>query len=106
MARYLIEASYTPPGAKGLLAEGGTSRRATITKMVESLGGKVESFDYAFGDADAYVIIDFPSHAAAVSFSLAVNQAGAVQVKTHVLLTPEEIDEATKGAVDYRPPGQ
>ena len=60
MAKYLLEARYTVEGAKGVAKEGGTGRRAAITKMVEGLGGKLEALYYAFGDVDVYVILDLP----------------------------------------------
>jgi uncharacterized protein with GYD domain len=106
MAKYLFEARYTVEGAKGLAREGGTGRRAAIAKMAESMGGKLESFHYAFGDVDAYVIVDLPDNVAATSIALAVNQAGGAAVKTVVLLSPEDMDKAGKKSVDYRPPGR
>jgi uncharacterized protein with GYD domain len=73
--------------------------------MTESLGGKLESFHFAFGDADAYVLVDLPDNEAAAAVALAVNAAGAVRTKTTVLLTPDEVDAAAKLSVGYRPPG-
>jgi uncharacterized protein with GYD domain len=105
MAKYMIKASYTSDGTKGLLKEGGSSRRATVQKMVGGLGGKVEAFYYAFGDADVYVIVDVPDAITAAAVSLAVNASGTVQLSTIPLLTPEDIDAASKKSVAYRPPG-
>ena len=105
MAKYLIEASYTTEGTKGLMSEGGSSRRATVQKMVEALGGKLEGFYYAFGDRDAVVIVDAPDNQTVAAISLAVNSSGAVTLKTTPLLTPEEIDQAAQKTVNYRPPG-
>ena len=105
MARYLLKASYTGDGVKGLMKEGGTSRRATVEKLVGGLGGKLESFYYAFGDTDAYVIIELPDNVSAAAVGLAVGASGTVDLSTTVLLTPEEVDKATKMSVDYRPPG-
>jgi uncharacterized protein with GYD domain len=51
------------------------------------------------------LVKDLPDNISAVAISLAVNAAGAVQIKTVPLLSPEEVDEATKKSVDYRPPG-
>ena len=76
MPKYLFEAKYTAEGAQGLAREGGTARRDAVTKLVESLGGKVETWYYAFGDADIYAIADLPDSAAAVALTLAVNQSG------------------------------
>ena len=106
MAKYLVEARYTAEGAKGLAREGGTGRRAAAAKAVEGLGGKVESFYYAFGDVDAYVIFDVPDNVSAAALALAVGQSGGINTKTVVLITPEEMDQAGKRAVDFRPPGR
>jgi uncharacterized protein with GYD domain len=106
MAKYLLEARYTVEGAKGLAREGGTGRRNAVMHLVEGLGGKLETFYYAFGDVDAYVIVDLPDSISATAIALAVNQAGGASVKTVVLIPPEDIDKAGKKAVDYRPPGR
>jgi uncharacterized protein with GYD domain len=106
MAKYLFEACYTPEGAKGVAREGGSGRRAAIAKMAEGLGGKLESFYYAFGDVDAYVIVDMPDNVSAAAAALAVNQGGAASVKTVVLIAPEDMDKAGKKSVDYRAPGK
>jgi uncharacterized protein with GYD domain len=106
MPKYLVKASYTPQGAQGVMREGGTSRRETIGKLVDSLGGTMESFYFAFGEADAYVTCDLPDNATAASIALAVNATGAAQVTTVVLMSPEEVDEVAGKTVDYRPPGQ
>ena len=58
--KFLVKASYTADGARGLLKEGGTARREAVRKLVEGLGGKVEAFYYAYGDVDAYIITDLP----------------------------------------------
>lgn len=106
MAKFLFEARYTAEGAKGITREGGTGRRAAIAKMTEGLGGKLEAFYYAFGEVDAYVIVDLPDSVTAAAVALAVNQGGGATVKTVVLLAPEDMDKAGKKAIDYRPPGR
>jgi len=106
MAKFLVEARYTAEGAKGLAREGGTGRRAAAAKAVEGLGGKIEAFYYAFGDVDAYVIFDVPDNVSAAALSIAVGQSGGINTKTVVLITPEEMDQAGKKAVDFRPPGR
>ena len=105
MPKYLFEASYTSEGIKGLLKEGGSSRRAKVEEMILGLGGKLEAFYYALGEPDAYTIADLPDAATAAAVSLRVNASGAVQLKTVALMTPEEIDQASKKSVGYRPPG-
>jgi len=105
MAKYLISASYTTEGAKGLLKDGGSKRRVAAEQAIKSAGGKLEAFYFAFGDRDALVIMDAPDHASAAAASLAINASGAVHTETTVLLTPEEIDQAAKKSVQYTPPG-
>ncbi len=105
MAKFLIEASYTLDGVKGVQSAGGTSRRDAVARVAESVGGSLESFHFAFGDRDAYVIVDLPDNESAAALALTVNAAGGATVRTVVLLTPEEVDAAAKRSVDYRPPG-
>jgi uncharacterized protein with GYD domain len=106
MPKYLFEANYTPEGAKGIVKEGGSARRAAIEKSVSALGGKLEAFYFAFGAVDAYVIVDLPDNVTAAAMALAVGQSGLASTKTVVLLTPEETDAATKKSVNYRGPGR
>ena len=106
MASYLILGSYSPEGAKGVLKNGGTARADAVKKSVKSLGGKVLSFHFAFGAEDAVVVVDLPDNIAAAALGLAVSSTGLTSVKTVVLLTPAEIDEAAKRQVTYTPPGK
>jgi uncharacterized protein with GYD domain len=106
MAKYLLQASYTEEGLKGLLKDGGSKRRAAAEEALKSVGGRVEAFYFAFGEADAYVIADIPDNVSATAASLTVNASGAVRVKTVVLMTPEEVDQATKRKVTYNAPGR
>ncbi len=107
MPKYLLKASYSPEGTQGLLKEGGSNRRDAATKAIENVGGTVECFYYAFGDRDAYVIMDMPDDIAAAAVGLKVASSGLVSVATTPLLTPEQIDAACdKGTtLVYRPPG-
>lgn len=106
MAKYLIQANYVGEGVKGLLKEGGSSRRAQVEKLFDSQGGSVESFYYAFGETDLYVIADAPDNATMAALALSITATGAVTLKTTVLLTPAEVDAAAKKTPAYRPPGQ
>jgi uncharacterized protein with GYD domain len=105
MPKYLIQATYTADGIKGVLREGGTARRQAVERMAESVGGQVEQMYFAFGENDVYLIVDMPSNAASAGVGLRVSASGAVRTKTVVLLTAEEIDEAARLEVDYAPPG-
>ncbi len=106
MAKYLVEANYVGDGVKGLLKEGGTSRRAAIEEATKTVGGSVDAFYYAFGETDVYAIIDMPDDVATAGLALTIAASGAVTIRTTVLLTPEEIDQAVKKSPSYRPPGQ
>jgi uncharacterized protein with GYD domain len=105
MPKYLVIASYTAEGAKGVLDKGGSARRDAVEKMVVDLGGTVESFYFAFGADDVFVTIDLPDNVAAAALGLAVGASGATALRTTVLLTPEEIDRACKVTVEYKKPG-
>ncbi len=98
-------ATYGPEGAPGLQQEGGSGRRAAVQKALESIGGKVESFYFAYGDKDAYVICDVPDATSGLAVSLAVNASGNVRVSTVPLITVEEMDAVAKKSVSYRAPG-
>jgi uncharacterized protein with GYD domain len=106
MPKYLFQVSYTAEGAKGLLKDGGSKRRAAARTLIESLGGKLEAIYYAFGDCDVFVIADMPDHTSAAAASLTLSASGAVTSKSTVLLTPEEIDQAVKKSGTYTPPGR
>jgi uncharacterized protein with GYD domain len=104
MPRYLFVGNYSPQGSKGVLAAGGTSRRAVIEKMVADLGGRVETFDFAFGSDDVYTIVELPDARTATAIALTVNGSGAINVRTVVLMTPEEVDAAGQVQPNYQPP--
>ena len=106
MPKYLFHANYVGGGVKGLLKEGGTSRYAAVEEMTKSLGGTLETFYYAFGDTDAFVIVELPDNITAGALALTVEASGAATVKTTVLMTPEEVDKAVKKSPSYRPPGK
>ena len=105
MPKYMIQASYNTEGIRGILKEGGSSRATTIEKMITGLGGRMESFYFAFGSDDVYVTADLPDNTTAASIGLTVTASGAVRTKTVVLLAPDEIDRATQQTINYRAPG-
>ena len=106
MAKYLVQASYTADGLKGLLKDKASGRKAAIMKTLTTLGGKLESIYYTFGDYDVILVIDLPDNAAAVALSAGVSATGSVRVKTTPLLTVEETDQALQKTLEYRPPGR
>ena len=105
MPKYLIQASYTADGVKGVLQDGGSGRRAAAQKAIQGLGGKLEAFYFTFGERDAVLICDLPDTAAAMALSLTVNASGAVKASTTPLISVEEVDAACKKSVAYRAPG-
>lgn len=105
MAKFLITGSYTAEGAKGLIKEGGTGRKAAVQKTLEGLGGKLESMYFTFGKDDVILICEMPDALSGLAISLAVNASGAVRISTTPLLSVEDVDAACKKAVSYRPAG-
>jgi uncharacterized protein with GYD domain len=105
MPKYLFQASYTVQGEEGVRSKGGSDRRDAVANTMRSVGGELECLYFEFGDRDAFAIVDLPDDEAAAAVSLIENAAGGATVKTTVLLTPEQIDEAANRAVSYRPPG-
>lgn len=106
MPKYLIKASYTAEGLKGLQKDKATGRRAAVATAVESLGGKLEVMYFSFGDHDLIAVADLPNNVCATALSLAASTAGLARVKTTTLLTAEEVDQALVKSVSYRAPGR
>ena len=105
MPKYLISANYTAEGMAGVRAAGAKSRVDAVATMLEAMGGRLESFHFAFGDTDVFVIAEVPDDEAAAAVSIAINGSGAVSTSTTKLLTVEQVDEALRRSVDYHPPG-
>ncbi len=105
MPKYLWQVTYTVEGAKGLLEEGGSGRREAVREMLESVGGSLEVFYYALGSSDLVVVGELPDNVSAAALSLTTAVGGAARSTTTALLTPEDLDEASRRHVDYRRPG-
>jgi uncharacterized protein with GYD domain len=106
VTKYLAKSSYSLEGIQSLLKDGGIEKREAVQQLAASLGGTVEAYYYAFGETDAYVILDFPDNVSAATASLVVSAAGRARVKMTVLLTPEEVDEVAKKSAVYAAPGK
>ena len=89
-----------------MLAKGGSARRAAVEKLAESVGASVDTFYFAFGGDDIVLIIDGPDNESVAAVTMTVGASGLVDIRTTVLLTPEEVDGAAKKSVSYRGPGQ
>src|SRR5215217_996050 len=106
MPKYLIEASYTADGLKGLQKNKASGRAEVVKKAIEALGGKLESLHYALGEYDVVVIADMPDIVSVTALSLGVSASGLVRTKTTALLTLDEVDKALATKITYRGPGQ
>lgn len=105
MSRYLFKMSYSVEGLKGVIQEGAESRATFISKMAADMGGSVESFDFAFGETDLYVLCEMPDDETAAAVGLAVGASGAGSIQTVKLLTPAQVDKARGITTGYRAPG-
>jgi uncharacterized protein with GYD domain len=105
MAKYLIQASYTAEGLRGLQKDKASGRKQAVSKVVESLEGKVEAMYFALGDHDVVLIVDMPDIVSGAALSLAVSATGLVRTKSTALLTIEETDRALAKKIVYRAPG-
>src|SRR2546426_6920859 len=101
MPKYLFQGSYRPEGTKGLMKEGASQRRTNLEALVKQQGGRLEAFYFTFGEADAVGIAELPDNVTAAALSLAINASGLVGVKTTVLLTTDEMDQATKRSEEH-----
>ena len=106
MSKYLIQASYTADGLRGLQKDKASGRKTAVSAAAEGLGGKLEALYYALGEHDVIAIVDMPDNISATALSLAVSATGLVRTKTTALLTVEETDKALQKSVTYRAPGR
>jgi len=88
------------------MQEGGTKRIEAAKEALGSVGGKLDAFFFSFGKDDFHIIVDLPDNVSATAVSFVGNVSGTFNIRTTVLLTPEELDEAVKKSVKFRPPGQ
>jgi len=105
MPKYLISANYSTTGLEGVRAAGAKSRVDAVSTMLEAMGGRLESFYFAFGDTDVFAVADVPDDEAAAAVAMTINSTGAVSIRTTKLLTSDQVDEALRRSVDYHPPG-
>jgi uncharacterized protein with GYD domain len=105
MAKYMVLGNYNAQGAAGLIAQGGSARVNAIKALCKQIGGKLESCYFSFGDYDIVAVIEAPDNVSMTAASLAVAASGIVSMKTIVLLSPKEMDEAATKVPGYKPPG-
>ncbi len=105
MAKFLIEATYTAEGLRGLAKDKASGRKAAVEAALGGLGGRLESIHFAFGAADVYLVCECPDNVSAAAISLAASASGLVRTRTVPLLTVEETDQALSKKISYRAPG-
>jgi uncharacterized protein with GYD domain len=105
MPKFMFHGNYSSAGNQAVLADGGTSRHRVAAALAESLGGSLESFHYVLGGDEAVSICDLPSIEAATALALTICAGGVAELRTIALLTPSEVDAATKLSPVYRSPG-
>ena len=104
MPKYLVQGSYTEQGLKGLMKEGGSGRRAMVEKLAGEMGGRLEAFYFAFGGDDFVIILDLPGNIDMAATAIVAQASGMVKSRVTVLMEPEDVDQAVKRKVDFRPP--
>ena len=104
MPKYLVQGSYTDQGLKGLLKEGGSKRRTIVERLAKKMGGELEAFYFAFGSDDFVIILDLPSNMDMAATAIVAQASGTVKSRITVLMTPEDVDQAVKRKVEFRPP--
>ena len=106
MPRYMVTGSYTVEGIRGVLKEGGSGRKKAVEAAVKAMGGHMEAYYFAFGAHDVVSIVEVPDNVTALTLSMGIASTGTVRTTTTVLLTPEEVDQATKKTLQFRAAGQ
>ena len=106
MAKYLINATYTAEGFKGVIKDKASGRKAAIEKALASVGAKLDGIYFTFGNQDVVLIVDAPDNATVMTVGLAACSTGLARTSTTPLLTIEETDQAIKKSVQYSGPGQ
>ncbi|MFU8851558.1 GYD domain-containing protein [Micromonospora sp. SL1-18] len=106
MPKFLLESTYTTDGAKGLATDGGSKRAEVARRAIEASGGRMESLFFSFGEYDTYAVCDMPDDKAAAALVIAIRAAGGVTTRITPVLTPEEVDDATRMKVGYQAPGK
>jgi uncharacterized protein with GYD domain len=104
--RYLIRAAFTVDGMKNLQKQSATGFKAGVAKFFESVGGKLESWYFDYGDSTAYGFVDYPDEIAAAAAQASVNAAGFARVTYRPVLSAEDTDKALAKSIVARPPQQ
>lgn len=106
MAKYLVQATYSAEGFKGVAKDKASGRKAALEKALASVGAKLDAIYYSFGDYDVALIVDAPDNATVAAVGMAACSTGLARTRTTPLLTVEEADQAIKKGIKYSGPGQ
>ena len=106
MPKYLVEASYTADGLKGLIKDNASGRKAAVAQALADLGGKLDAICFTLGERDVLLLCECPDYSSVAALGLAASASGAVRAKITPLFTVEELDETIAKGVNYRPPGE
>ena len=107
MPRYMYSGNYTEKGAAGLLKDGGKARYDEAERIANAMGGTLHGYYWAYGSMDFFMIMDIPSQAMAIKFSLHVGASGVFNGKLTPLISVDEMDEATSTELpSMRLPGE
>ena len=107
MPHFMFQVTYSGD-ALSALGKNPENRTDTVRRLIESVGGRLESFYMCFGEYDAVCIYEVPDNTAAAALAIAAGGSGSIATsKTTPLLTAEEGREAMarSGSVAYTPPG-
>ncbi len=107
MPLYLSKFSYTPETWARLIANP-EDRREAAKSYIESVGGKLHGFWYAFGTHDGYNLFEAPDNVSMAAVAIAIGGGGALSsIETTVLISVNETIDALRKAeeIQYRPPG-
>ena len=105
MPKFLVEATYSAEGFKGLAKDKASGRKAAISAAVKKLGGKLDAMYFCLGDEDVILICDMPDHITAAALGSAACGSGMARTSSKLLLTVEEADKALSMPVAYKAPG-
>jgi len=106
MPKFLVEASYTAEGLKGLQKDKAEGRTNALKNALRSVDGQLECIYWCLGEKDVVLIADLPNIGAAAALASTACASGLVRTKTTQLLSASELDAALQKQVDYRAPGR
>ena len=106
MPKFLIEASYTAEGLKGLQKDKAAGRTQAIKNALKTVDGQLECVYWCLGDWDVILIAELPNTVAASAVATGISASGLVRTRTTTLLTAQEMDQALAKSINYQAPGR